>query len=160
MQWANDGYGRQSHGQGRIRRQADVLCFLTVNYTAGHSIRHDAQKVIQAGGGKFWAPPAFRSTHPTSARFCCRRRTRRQEHRFHWRWRRRDGTSSSRPRIRHRKGWASASFHSPDDGRHRGARQQADAEGMPLVLSYYWDKVRTRPRPGPSVSRRHSASCL
>ena len=75
MQWANDGYEVANLTvKGASGDKPTSWYFLTVNYTAGHSIEHDAQKVIEAGGGKFWAPPAFRSTHPTSTRSCCRRR--------------------------------------------------------------------------------------
>ncbi|GGC63479.1 ABC transporter substrate-binding protein [Chelatococcus reniformis] len=54
MQWANDGYSvAKLTIDGSRKPGADSWYFLTVDYTAGHSIEADAKKLIEAQGGQF-----------------------------------------------------------------------------------------------------------
>jgi branched-chain amino acid transport system substrate-binding protein len=54
MQWANDGYAVANLTvKGAAAAGQNTWFFITVDYTAGHSIQKDAQKLIEAGGGKF-----------------------------------------------------------------------------------------------------------
>lgn len=53
MQWANDGYAVANLiVKGAAGSQPNTWFFLTVDYTAGHSIEGDAKKMIEATGGK------------------------------------------------------------------------------------------------------------
>src|SRR6516165_11438399 len=52
MQWANDGYEVANLTiKGSSGDKPASWYFITVDYTAGHSIERDAQKIIEAGGG-------------------------------------------------------------------------------------------------------------
>lgn len=53
MQWANDGYSVANLViKGASASQPNTWYFLTVDYTAGHSIEADARKMIEGAGGK------------------------------------------------------------------------------------------------------------
>ena len=53
MQWGNDGYSVANLViKGASGAQPNTWYFLTVDYTAGHSIEADARRMIEAGGGK------------------------------------------------------------------------------------------------------------
>lgn len=53
MQWGNDGYAVANLNiKGASGAQPNTWFFLTVDYTAGHSIEVDARKMIEASGGK------------------------------------------------------------------------------------------------------------
>jgi len=53
MQWANDGYAVANLTvKGAASSQPNTWFFLTVDYTAGHSIEADARRMIEASGGK------------------------------------------------------------------------------------------------------------
>jgi branched-chain amino acid transport system substrate-binding protein len=70
MQWANDGYEVANLTvKGASGDKPTSWYFLTVNYTAGHSIEHDAQKVIEAGGGKFLGAARFPLNTPDFSSF-------------------------------------------------------------------------------------------
>ncbi len=52
MQWANDGYSVANLvTRGAAATQPNTWYFLTVDYTAGHSIEADARAMIEAAGG-------------------------------------------------------------------------------------------------------------
>lgn len=54
MQWANDGYAVANLTiKGASGAQPTSWFFLTVDYTAGHSIEQDAVRMITKAGGKF-----------------------------------------------------------------------------------------------------------
>jgi branched-chain amino acid transport system substrate-binding protein len=53
MQWANDGYAVANLTvKGAASEQPNTWYFLTVDYTAGHSIERDARQMIEGAGGK------------------------------------------------------------------------------------------------------------
>ncbi|MBU6270361.1 MAG: ABC transporter substrate-binding protein [Betaproteobacteria bacterium] len=53
MQWGNDGYSVANLViKGASGSQPNTWFFLTVDYTAGHSIEADSRKMIEAAGGK------------------------------------------------------------------------------------------------------------
>ena len=53
MQWGNDGYAVANLIiKGAAGAQPNTWFFLTVDYTAGHSIEADSRKMIEAAGGK------------------------------------------------------------------------------------------------------------
>ena len=141
MQWANDGYEVANLTvKGASGDKPTSWYFLTVNYTAGHSIEHDAQKIIEAGGGKFLGAARFPLNTPDFSSFLLQ------------------AQSSGAKNIGFIGGGAdmtnvikqAAEF---DIGR-LGQRfvpfslttvdiealGNKPTQGMPLVLSYYWDE--------------------
>jgi branched-chain amino acid transport system substrate-binding protein len=60
MQWANDGYSVANLViKGAAGTQPNTWYFLTVDYTAGHSIEADARRMIEASGGKVLGSARF-----------------------------------------------------------------------------------------------------
>ena len=76
MQWANDGYEVANLTiKGASGDKPTSWYFLTVDYTAGHSVEKDARNLIEANGESSSAPSASRSIVRISVPSCCRRRT-------------------------------------------------------------------------------------
>ncbi|WP_137388991.1 ABC transporter substrate-binding protein [Rhodoligotrophos defluvii] len=60
MQWANDGYAVANLTvKGASTAEASTWYFITVDYTAGHSIERDASKAVEAAGGKVLGSARF-----------------------------------------------------------------------------------------------------
>ncbi|HWS74119.1 MAG TPA: ABC transporter substrate-binding protein [Quisquiliibacterium sp.] len=60
MQWGNDGYSVANLViKGASGVQPNTWYFLTVDYTAGHSIEADGRRMIEAGGGKVLGSARF-----------------------------------------------------------------------------------------------------
>jgi branched-chain amino acid transport system substrate-binding protein len=70
MQWANDGYEVANLTiNGSSGDKPTSWFFLTVDYTAGHSIEGDAKKMIEKGGGKFVGAVRFPLNTPDFSSF-------------------------------------------------------------------------------------------
>jgi len=70
MQWANDGYEVANLTiKGSSGDKPTSWFFLTVDYTAGHSIEGDAQKMIEKAGGKFVGAVRFPLNTPDFSSF-------------------------------------------------------------------------------------------
>jgi branched-chain amino acid transport system substrate-binding protein len=70
MQWANDGYEVANLTiKGSSGDKPTSWFFLTVDYTAGHSIEGDAKKMIEKGGGKFVGAVRFPLNTPDFSSF-------------------------------------------------------------------------------------------
>lgn len=73
MQWANDGYEVANLTiKGASGDKPTSWYFITVDYTAGHSIEHDAKRMIEAGGGKFVGAVRFPLNTPDFSSFLLR----------------------------------------------------------------------------------------
>ena len=73
MQWANDGYEVANLTiKGSSGDKPTSWYFITVDYTAGHSIEHDAKRMIEAGGGKFVGAVRFPLNTPDFSSFLLR----------------------------------------------------------------------------------------
>jgi len=60
MQWANDGYAVANLTvKGGATPGRNTWYFMTVDYTAGHSIEADSKKIIEKNGGKFLGAVRF-----------------------------------------------------------------------------------------------------
>jgi branched-chain amino acid transport system substrate-binding protein len=70
MQWANDGYEVANLTiKGSSGDKPTSWFFLTVDYTAGHSIEGDAKKMIEKSGGKFVGAVRFPLNTPDFSSF-------------------------------------------------------------------------------------------
>ena len=141
MQWANDGYEVANLTiKGASGDKPTSWFFLTVDYTAGHSIERDAQKLIEKSGGKFAGAVRFPLNTPDFSSFLLQ------------------AQSSGAKNIGFIGGGAdmtNAIKQTAEFGIERSGQQRfvpfslttvdIDAlgneatQGMPLVLSYYWD---------------------
>ena len=72
MQWANDGYSVANLTIAGASPEPTSWFFLTVDYTAGHSIEKDAQKMIEAKGGKFLGAVRFPLNTPDFSSYLLR----------------------------------------------------------------------------------------
>lgn len=73
MQWANDGYEVANLTiKGVSADKPSSWYFITVDYTAGHSIEADAKKMIEAGGGEFKGAVRFPLNTPDFSSFLLR----------------------------------------------------------------------------------------
>ena len=73
MQWANDGYEVANLTiKGVSADKASSWYFITVDYTAGHSIEADAKKMIEASGGEFKGAVRFPLNTPDFSSFLLR----------------------------------------------------------------------------------------
>ena len=141
MQWANDGYEVANLTiKGSSGDKPASWYFITVDYTAGHSIERDAQKIIEAGGGKFLGSVRFPLNSPDFSSFLLR------------------AQNSGAQNIGFIGGGAdmtnvikqAAEFEIGRSGQRLvpfslttvdiEALGNKATEGMPLVLSYYWDE--------------------
>ncbi|OKO83031.1 ABC transporter substrate-binding protein [Bradyrhizobium sp. AS23.2] len=141
MQWANDGYEVANLTiKGSSGDKPTSWYFITVDYTAGHSIERDAQKIIEAGGGKFLGAVRFPLNSPDFSSFLLR------------------AQSSGAKNIGFIGGGAdmtnaikqAAEFEIGRTGQRFvpfslttvdiEALGNKATQGMPLVLSYYWDE--------------------
>ena len=140
MQWANDGYEVANLTiKGSSGDKPTSWYFLTVDYTAGHSIERDAQKMIEAGGGKFVGSVRFPLNTPDFGSFLLQ------------------ALNSGAKNIGFIGGGADMTNvikQAAEFGVERNGQRfvpfslttvDVDAlgndatQGMPLVLSYYWD---------------------
>jgi branched-chain amino acid transport system substrate-binding protein len=140
MQWANDGYEVANLTiKGSSGDKPTSWFFLTVDYTAGHSIERDAQAMITKGGGKFVGAVRFPLNTPDFSSFLLQ------------------AQSSGAKNIGFIGGGAdmtNAIKQASEFGIERTGQRfvpfslttvDIDAlgneatQGMPLVLSYYWD---------------------
>ena len=70
MQWANDGYEVANLTiKGASEGKPTSWYFITVDYTAGHSIEKDSQKLIEASGGTFAGSVRFPLNTPDFSSF-------------------------------------------------------------------------------------------
>jgi branched-chain amino acid transport system substrate-binding protein len=70
MQWANDGYEVANLTiKGASDGKPTSWFFLTVDYTAGHSIERDSQAMIEKSGGKFMGSVRFPLNTPDFSSF-------------------------------------------------------------------------------------------
>ena len=70
MQWANDGYEVANLTiKGASEGKPTSWYFITVDYTAGHSIEKDSQKLIEAFGGTFAGSVRFPLNTPDFSSF-------------------------------------------------------------------------------------------
>lgn len=141
MQWANDGYEVANLTiKGSSGDKPTSWYFITVDYTAGHSIERDAQRIIEAGGGKFLGAVRFPLNSPDFSSFLLR------------------AQSSGAKNIGFIGGGAdmtnaikqAAEFEIGRTGQRFvpfslttvdiEALGNKATQGMPLVLSYYWDE--------------------
>jgi branched-chain amino acid transport system substrate-binding protein len=140
MQWANDGYEVANLTiKGSSGDKPASWFFLTVDYTAGHSIEGDAKKMIEKGGGKFVGSVRFPLNTPDFGSFLLQ------------------AQNSGAQNIGFIGGGAdmtnaikqAAEFGVERTGQRfvpfslttvdvQSLGNQA-TQGMPLVLSYYWD---------------------
>jgi branched-chain amino acid transport system substrate-binding protein len=140
MQWANDGYEVASLTiKGVSAAGPTSWYFLTVDYAAGHSIENDARKIIEAGGGKFVGSVHFPLNTPDFSSFLLQ------------------AQSSGAKNIGFIGGGADMTNvikQAAEFGVARGGQRFVPfslttidvkalgnevTQGMPLVLSYYWD---------------------
>jgi len=140
MQWANDGYEVANLTiKGASDGKPTSWFFLTVDYTAGHSIERDSQKLIEKDGGKFVGAVRFPLNTPDFSSFLLQ------------------AQNSGAKNIGFIGGGAdmtNAIKQAAEFGIDRSGQRfvpfslttvDIDAlgndatQGMPLVLSYYWD---------------------
>ncbi|MBR0820202.1 ABC transporter substrate-binding protein [Bradyrhizobium liaoningense] len=140
MQWANDGYEVANLTiKGASDGKPTSWFFLTVDYTAGHSIERDSQKLIEKDGGKFVGSVRFPLNTPDFSSFLLQ------------------AQNSGAKNIGFIGGGAdmtNAIKQAAEFGIDRTGQRfvpfslttvDIDAlgndatQGMPLVLSYYWD---------------------
>lgn len=140
MQWANDGYEVANLTvKGSSGDKPTSWFFLTVDYTAGHSIERDAQKVIEKAGGKFVGAVRFPLNTPDFSSFLLQ------------------AQNSGAKNIGFIGGGAdmtNAIKQTAEFGIERTGQRfvpfslttvdieslgNEATQGMPLVLSYYWD---------------------
>ncbi|KYH01045.1 ABC transporter permease [Bradyrhizobium sp. DOA1] len=141
MQWANDGYEVANLTiKGASDGKPTSWFFLTVDYAAGHSIERDSQKMIEKGGGKFVGAVRFPLNTPDFSSFLLQ------------------AQNSGAKNIGFIGGGAdmtNAIKQTAEFGIERTGQRfvpfslttvDIDAlgneatQGMPLVLSYYWDE--------------------
>ncbi len=141
MQWANDGYEIANLTiKGASGDKPTSWYFLTVDYAAGHSIEKDAQKLIEGGGGKFIGAARFPLNTPDFSSYLLQ------------------AQSSGAKNIGFIGGGAdmtnvikqAAEFNVGKSGQRFipfslttvdiEALGNKPTQGMPLVLSYYWDE--------------------
>jgi branched-chain amino acid transport system substrate-binding protein len=141
MQWANDGYEVANLTiKGASDGKPATWYFITVDYTAGHSIEKDAQKMIEAAGGTFVGSVRFPLNTPDFSSFLLR------------------AQSSGARNIGFIGGGAdmtNATKQASEFGIQQAGQRfvpfsmttvDVDAltnkvtQGMPLVLSFYWDE--------------------
>lgn len=72
MQWANDGYSVANLTIKGASPTPTSWFFLTVDYTAGHSIEKDSQRIIEAAGGKFLGAVRFPLNTPDFSSYLLR----------------------------------------------------------------------------------------
>ncbi|MDR3484272.1 MAG: ABC transporter substrate-binding protein [Bradyrhizobium sp.] len=140
MQWANDGYEVANLTiKGSSGDKPTSWFFLTVDYTAGHSIEGDAKKMIEKGGGKFVGAVRFPLNTPDFSSFLLQ------------------AQNSGAKNIGFIGGGAdmtNAIKQAAEFGIERTGQRfvpfslttvdveslgNQTTQGMPLVLSYYWD---------------------
>lgn len=141
MQWANDGYGVANLTvKGVSDGKPTSWYFITVDYTAGHSIEKDAQKLIEAAGGTFKGSVRFPLNTPDFSSFLLR------------------AQASGAKNIGVIAGGADLT-NATKQASEFGIQQTGQrfvplsmttvdvealgnkvSEGMPLVLSFYWDE--------------------
>ena len=140
MQWANDGYEVANLTiKGSSGDKPTTWFFLTVDYTAGHSIERDSQKMIEKAGGKFLGAVRFPLNTPDFSSFLLQ------------------AQSSGAKNIGFVGGGAdmtNAIKQAAEFGIERTGQRfvpfsmttvdiealgNEATQGMPLVLSYYWD---------------------
>jgi branched-chain amino acid transport system substrate-binding protein len=140
MQWANDGYEVANLTiRGSTGDKPTSWFFLTVDYTAGHSIEGDAKKMIEKGGGKFVGAVRFPLNTPDFSSFLLQ------------------AQNSGAQNIGFIGGGAdmtNAIKQAAEFGIERTGQRfvpfslttvdvqslgNEATQGMPLVLSYYWD---------------------
>jgi branched-chain amino acid transport system substrate-binding protein len=141
MQWANDGYEVANLTiKGASGDKPTSWYFLTVDYAAGHSIEKDAKKMIEASGGKFAGSVRFPLNTPDFSSFLLQ------------------AQNSGAKNIGFIGGGAdmtnaikqAAEFAIEKSGQRFvpfslttvdiDALGSESTQGMPLVLSYYWDE--------------------
>lgn len=141
MQWANDGYEVANLTiKGASDGKPTSWFFLTVDYAAGHSIERDSQKMIEKSGGKFVGAVRFPLNTPDFSSFLLQ------------------AQNSGAKNIGFIGGGAdmtNAIKQTAEFGIERTGQRfvpfslttvDIDAlgneatQGMPLVLSYYWDE--------------------
>lgn len=141
MQWANDGYEVANLTiKGVSEGKPTSWYFITVDYTAGHSIEKDSQKLIEAAGGTFTGSVRFPLNTPDFSSFLLR------------------AQASGAKNIGFIGGGAdltNATKQANEFGVQQGGQRfiplsmttvDVDAlgnkvtQGMPLVLSFYWDE--------------------
>ncbi|RXT33331.1 ABC transporter substrate-binding protein [Bradyrhizobium betae] len=140
MQWANDGYEVANLTiKGASDGKPTSWFFLTVDYAAGHSIERDSQKMIEQDGGKFVGAVRFPLNTPDFSSFLLQ------------------AQNSGAKNIGFIGGGAdmtNAIKQAAEFGIDRTGQRfvpfslttvdidalgNAATQGMPLVLSYYWD---------------------
>jgi branched-chain amino acid transport system substrate-binding protein len=141
MQWANDGYEVANLTiKGASEGKPTSWYFITVDYTAGHSIEKDSQKLIEAAGGTFVGSVRFPLNTPDFSSFLLR------------------AQASGAKNIGFIGGGAdltNATKQANEFGIQQSGQRfipfsmttvDVDAlgnkvtQGMPLVLSFYWDE--------------------
>lgn len=141
MQWANDGYEVANLTiKGASEGKPTSWYFITVDYTAGHSIEKDSQKLIEAAGGTFTGSVRFPLNTPDFSSFLLR------------------AQASGAKNIGFIGGGAdltNATKQANEFGIQQAGQRfiplsmttvDVDAlgnkvtQGMPLVLSFYWDE--------------------
>jgi branched-chain amino acid transport system substrate-binding protein len=141
MQWANDGYEVANLTiKGASEGKPTSWYFITVDYTAGHSIEKDSQKLIEASGGTFMGSVRFPLNTPDFSSFLLR------------------AQASGAKNIGFIGGGAdltNATKQASEFGIQQAGQRfiplsmttvDIDAlgnkvtQGMPLVLSFYWDE--------------------
>jgi branched-chain amino acid transport system substrate-binding protein len=141
MQWANDGYEVANLTiKGVSEGKPTSWYFITVDYTAGHSIEKDSQKLIEAAGGTFAGSVRFPLNTPDFSSFLLR------------------AQASGAKNIGFIGGGAdltNATKQASEFGIQQAGQRfiplsmttvDIDAlgnkvtQGMPLVLSFYWDE--------------------
>jgi branched-chain amino acid transport system substrate-binding protein len=141
MQWANDGYEVANLTiKGASGGKPTSWYFVTVDYTAGHSIEKDSQKLIEAAGGTFAGSVRFPLNTPDFSSFLLR------------------AQASGAKNIGFIGGGAdltNATKQANEFGIQQAGQRfiplsmttvDIDAlgnkvtQGMPLVLSFYWDE--------------------
>lgn len=141
MQWANDGYEVANLTiKGASEGKPTSWYFITVDYTAGHSIEKDSQRMIEAAGGTFVGAVRFPLNTPDFSSFLLR------------------AQSSGAKNIGFIGGGAdltNATKQASEFGIQQAGQRfipfsmttvDVDAlsnkvtQGMPLVLSFYWDE--------------------
>ncbi len=141
MQWANDGYEVANLTiKGASDGKPTSWFFLTVDYAAGHSIERDSQKMIEKSGGKFVGAVRFPLNTPDFSSFLLQ------------------AQNSGAKNIGFIGGGAdmtNAIKQTAEFGIERTGQRfvpfslttvdiealgNEATQGMPLVLSYYWDE--------------------
>jgi branched-chain amino acid transport system substrate-binding protein len=73
--WLHDNYAlANTLVRSIVKKGGDTWFFITVDYTAGHSLEAEATNAVLASGGKCWEPYAIRSITRTSVLICSRPR--------------------------------------------------------------------------------------